>query len=149
MKTNKTYNLKLVDIYCLQSDILIVNVNENNDHIAQPTPQNIPSNRRGSHLDLYTKPTSQPEKRLGKGQPPPTKIKNKIATEGNPTAHSSTNDNVDATTQSNIIHNNNASDKNDTLNSTTPNQPRININIKLTMSTPDPPSGSGSSRRRV
>jgi hypothetical protein len=75
MKTNKTYNRQLDDTYCLQSDVLIKTVNENNDQTAQPTPHNIPSSRRGSHLDQYTKPISQAEKRLGKGQPPLTKNK--------------------------------------------------------------------------
>ncbi len=117
METNKTYNLQLEDTYCLQSDISIVNINENNDQIAQPISHNITSNRRGSHLDQYTKPTSQPEKTVG--QRPTATDKKKIATEGNPKAHSSTNDSVDPTAHSSSIYNNSASDKNDTLNSTT------------------------------
>jgi len=61
-KTNRTYYLQLEDTYYLQSDILIINVKENNDQTTQPTSHYIPSNRHGSHPDQYTKPIPQPEK---------------------------------------------------------------------------------------
>jgi len=114
------------------------------------------NNRRTIYYRPETVPTrsSTPnrhpnqKKRLCTGQPPPKK-KTKKEVDGKPRGHSATNNIVDTTAQSRRIHNNNVSDKIDTPNCTTRNRPQINNIHKLTMSTPDPPSGSGTSRRRV
>ncbi len=87
------------------------------------------------------------KKRLGRSQPPP-KNSNTIATDGIHKGHSAPNDEVDKNTLPNVIYNNKINGSNDTSNSTTSTQPQTK-NKQLTMSTPDPPSGSGPSRRRV
>ena len=56
---------------------------------------------------------------------------------------------TDLITQSKGLYNNNTTDNNNTPNLTAHSRPPHKKNIKLTMSTPDPPTGSGTSRRRV
>ena len=146
-KTN-TNNLHLADTNCLHSGIEIYNVIGYNEQTAQATYHNISSSRHGSRQGQYTKPTPQSEKTVGQK---PTAAENKFK-------HNSSRRETQKTlsiqrqsrqnTQPNSIYNNKINGINDTSNSTTSTQPQA-TNKKLTMSTPDPPSGSEPSRRRV
>ena len=75
--------------------------------------------------------------------------KRKTAADKKHSGHSTSNDIVDTKTKPRSIHNNNNNDIIDTSNRTKRKRPQIIDIHKLTMSTPDPPSGSGTSRSRV
>ena len=67
----------------------------------------------------------------------------------NHTIHTSTNDILDTNHKQARIYNNNNIDETNTSNSTHRKSSYSNDILELTMSKPDPPSGPGTSRRRI